>query len=531
MELRQALEVYKAKGKTQEWFECCLALKDRELMKEFQRAMAKDKEMVYFRKSCLALAKEDFDSFMLYTEWDRPIREQFWLPRRKKLRVICDALQDMEDDKLDELFLSMPPRTGKSTLINFFLLWVILRDSEKSNLYCSYTDGVVNAFYNGLIEMLSDKVTYKWQEVFPLSVAGTNSKNLTFNIERRKRYSSFTGRSLYGSLNGACDCSGYVIGDDLHSGIEEALNKDRLNTAWNRVDNNLLPRAKESAKRIWIGTRWSLIDAIGRRLDLLENDSKYKGVRYKVINIPALDENDESNFNYEFGVGFTTEYYQQRRASFERNNDMASWWAQYMGSPIERDGTVFLPDDLRYFNGVLPDVDPDRKFMAVDPAWGGGDFVAAPIIYQFGNDLYVVDVVYDNHDKTITQPLVANKAIKWNLQAMKVEATKQTASYAEGINNILQSKGHRLNMETNVKHFTGTGKQQRIFDKAPDIRENMIFLNEGLRSKEYSMFMQNLYSFQFDRKNQHDDAPDSLAMAIDMAFMSDNTAVIMKRNF
>ena len=114
-------------------------------------------------------------------------------------------------------------------------------------------------------------------------------------------------------------------------------------------------------------------------MELLQNDERFKTRRFAVINLSALDENDESQFNYDYGVGFSTEYYQQRRASFERNNDMASWAAQYMGEPIERDGALFTPDDFRYYNGELPtDVEPDRIFMAVDPAFGGGDFVASP---------------------------------------------------------------------------------------------------------------------------------------------------------
>ena len=70
-----------------------------------------------------------------------------------------------------------------------------------------------------------------------------------------------------------------------------------------------------------------------------------------------------------------------------------------MGEPIERDGALFTPDDFRYYNGELPtDVEPDRIFMAVDPAFGGGDFVASPVCYQYGEDIYVHDVVYDNRD-------------------------------------------------------------------------------------------------------------------------------------
>ena len=484
------------------------------------------------KRAYFITARDVFDDFMICLEWNRPVAQQYWLPRRKKLLFVAEALQALENNELDELFLSMPPRVGKTTLVLFFVLWIILRNSERSNLYCSYTDSVVTVFYKGLLEILNDPITYLWREIFPeCSVASTNAKDLLLNIDREKRYASFTGRSLYGTLNGACDCNGYEIADDLISGIEEAMNKDRLAGAWAKVENNYLPRGKETAKHLWIGTRWSLVDPQGMRVELLQNEPKFATVRWKQINVPALNENDESNFDYAFDVGFSTEAYQQRRASFERNNDMASWYAQYQGEPIERDGAVFCPEDMRFYNGVLPEADPDRIFMAVDPAWGGGDFVAAPVCYQYDHDIFVADVVYDNRDKKFTQPHIVDTAIKHNVQAIHVEATKMTAEYADGINDELKAQNKRVNVEKTTKHYTGNGKMQRIFDKAPDIREHMIFLEEGKRSKEYELFMQNVYSFSITGKNKHDDAPDSLAMAINMALFGGNEVKIVKRMF
>lgn len=484
------------------------------------------------KRSYLLTARDIFDDFMLYIEWNRPLAQQYWLPRRKKLKKVADALQELEDDELDELFLSMPPRIGKTTLILFFVLWIILRDSERSNLYCSYTQSVVDVFYNGLLEVLRDPITYGWKDVFPGSgIASTNAKDLLLNIDREKRYASFTGRSLYGTLNGACDCRGYEIADDLISGIEEAMNKDRLMSAWSKVENNYLPRGVgDKIKHLWIGTRWSLIDPQGMRMDLLKNEPKFASIRWKAINVPALNDKDESNFDYAFGVGFTTEQYQQRRASFERNNDIASWLAQYCGEPIERDGTVFSPEDLRFYNGVLPDATPDRVFIAVDPAWGGGDFCAGPVCFQFDQDLFVADVVYSDAEKNVTQPLIAEKAEKHGVQAISVEATKMTASYADGVEDELKNRGLRVNVQRSTSHYTGNGKEQRIFDRAPDIRTHMIFLAEGHRSREYELFMQNVYAFSITGRNKHDDAPDSLAMAINMAFFKVPMAEILDRS-
>lgn len=473
-------------------------------------------------------APKDFDSYMIYLEWNRKPKERFYLPRRKQLLRAVNAIQDLIDGRLDELFLSQPPRTGKTTLLLFLCSWIIGRDSEKSNLYSAYSDVITSAFYRGVMEIITDSTTYCWNEIFPNSkIASTNAKDETINIDRNKRYASLTCRSLYGTLNGACDCRGLLISDDLIGGIEEAMNKDRLISAWSKVENNLIPRAVgEDKKFLWCGTRWSVADPIGLRLDLIENDEKFRDWRYMVLNMPALDENDESNFHYSYGVGFTTDEYHRRRASFERNNDMASWLAQYMQEPIEREGTVFSPGDFRYYNGTLPDMLPDRVYMAVDPAWGGGDYVAAPVCYKYGNDIYVHDVVYSNADKSITQPLIASAIEKHAVQAVQIEADKSRASYAEGVESCLNERGLHVSVTTKNAAQTGAGKQQRIFDKAPDIRERMIFLSDGHRGKDYQLFMQNVYGFKIVGKNKNDDAPDSLCMAISMDLVSNARAKV-----
>lgn len=494
----------------------------------------KDEYFENYKLAMLISAPHRFDQFMQYLEIDRRPNERFYLPRRQVLLPMINSLQDLADGKIEELFLSMPPRVGKTTTAMMFMAWNMGRNTEGSNLYCSFSDTITTAFYNGMLEILTDDRTYNYRQIFPAAeIVRTDAKLETIDLERKKRYPSFTARSLYGTLNGAVDCNSVQLADDLIGGIEEALSKDRLVSAWAKVDNNYLPRAKMGAKRIWMGTRWSVYDPPGIRQEMLLNSQHFKNYKWRSINIPALNDRDESNFDYKYGVGFNTEYYRQRRASFERNNDLVSWACQFQGTPYEREGTVFAPDDLMYFNGTLPPSEPDKVFMAVDPAWGGGDFVAAPICYQYGEELYVVDVIYDSSDKSRTQPRVARAAEKWGVTRMYVEGTKTTSSFSDGINDIFKRDRYQCSIKTSLKNALGgtamgKNKEERIFAASSDIREHMIFLEEGKRSKEYQMFMQNVFSFKIMGKNKHDDAPDSLQMAITFAFPKDTPAISVR---
>lgn len=93
-----------------------------------------------YRRSLLFDAPYKFDSYLLYIEINRKPEERFYQPRRRILKQVVDNLQKLVDDELDELFISMPPRVGKTTILMFFVTWLIGRNSESSNLYSAYSD-------------------------------------------------------------------------------------------------------------------------------------------------------------------------------------------------------------------------------------------------------------------------------------------------------------------------------------------------------------------------------------------------------
>lgn len=495
----------------------------RKCMKKCDEGQIEDYYELYV-KSLRYAARDNFEQFLLYMEIDRPPEERFYQPRRKTLKPIVDALQRLEDGEMDELFISLPPRIGKTSILLFFLTWVAGKHPLSSNLYSAFSDTITKAFYNGLIEVMKDDITYHWSRAFDEEIVKLNAQYQTLDVQRKMRYPTITCRSIDGTLNGACDCSGYMLADDLCSGIEEALSKDRLATLWMKVSNNLLSRCKKGSKKIWCGTRWSINDPIGIRLSILET---YKNIRYEVVNVPAIDEKGESNFDYKYGVGFDTEAYTQIRASFERNDDIASWLAQYMGQPIEREGTLLAAKDLRYYNGVLPD-GYVSIFMACDPAWGGGDYVASPVCMQVDETVYVPGVVYTNEDKRKSIPKLADKIQKFNVPRIQIEATKMTESYADELSRELKSRNVKC-IVTTKPASTNKSKEQRIFDKAPEIRENFVFLAPEHRDKEYQMFMDNVHIFTINGNVKHDDAPDSLAMAADMAYHRSAQAATFRR--
>jgi predicted phage terminase large subunit-like protein len=461
-------------------------------------------ENFYFlnKKSLLFDAKDDFDAYLQYVEFDREPEKRFYLPRRKQILPIVQALQDLEDDLLDLLSISMPPGTGKTTLGIFFLTWIMGKYPMQPNLASAHSSMLTKSFYDGVLSILTDP-EYLWADVFPgLTIAQTNSKEETIDLEKKKRFKTLTCRSIDGSLTGATRCEKYLYADDLVSGIEEALSKDRLDNLWNKYTNDLKSRKKLECKEIHIATRWSVHDVIGRLEKRYENNP-----RARFLAFPALDENDESNFDYMYGLGFDTKYFWDMRESL----DDVSWRCLFMNEPIEREGLLFPEDEFNYYNGVLPEGGLVRKYAACDVAWGGGDSLSMPIAYEYEDgSVYIVDVVFNKGDKTVTRPIVVGKLKRHLPHQVMFEANNGGDEYCDKVNEELKKDNIRLHL-SHRKAPSNQSKLSRIIQAAPDIK-TYYFLDKKYRSKEYAAFMKELTSFVQTGKNKHDDAPDSLAM-------------------
>ena len=462
------------------------------------------------------------DSYCLYIEKNRPPKERFYEPRRRTLKKVVDKLQALEDDELDELFIHMPARVGKSQIITLGTCWHCGRDDEHSNLYVTYKEGLGGAFVDGVQEILTDPV-YCHSDVFPVKIARTDAKNHKIDLGRKKKYATLSGKGLESGLNGEYDAYGWIIIDDPLEGVQDVLNPDILHRKQIVFDNNVMTRKKEQCKAIFNGTIWSLHDLFMDRLEYLQNNPEASHIRFDVLKIPALDPvTDESNFDYDFGVGFSTKYYRALRAKFEENNDIAGWLAQCQQEPIERDGALFKSEDLNFYNGVLPNEQPLKVVAACDVALGGSDYLSMPVAYVYEDgSVYIHDVVYDNSEKKYTLPKVVTAIINNKATNVFFEANAGGEGYKDDVDRLLKEKGYKTNLVSKYAQQmalsnggssikTHQRKEQRIWDNAEDIR-SFYFLDLGYQSPDYRKFMTNVYSFTMTGKNKHDDSVDSLA--------------------
>ena len=347
---------------------------------------------IYWDYLLLEAQNHQVDSGLLYLEKNRIPKERFYEPRRNVFiqHNIISSLQDLMDDKLDIFALSVPPGCGKSTLEDFFLSLVGGWFPNDFNLSSAHSSILTRSLYDGVLEIINDPVEYTWHEIFPnVEIQGTNAKETTVNLERNGRFKTWTFRSIDGSLTGATRCNRFLTADDLVSGIEEALNKNRLDTLWTKVVNDLRSRRLEGCKEFYIATRWSVHDPIGKLQQLYAGNP-----RARFIAVPALDENGKSNFLFTVN-GFSEKYFNDAKESM----DEISYNCLYQQQPVEREGLLLPPDKLKRFffskddvpdgctdeYAILPKEEADAIWAVCDTEDKGTDFESLPIAYQYGD--------------------------------------------------------------------------------------------------------------------------------------------------
>ena len=463
---------------------------------------------LYYR-SLLFDAPYDFDAYCIYIEKNRDPDKKFYLPRRKQLRIVSKALQRLADRELELLAISLPPGVGKTTLALFYITWLAGRSPEKPILTGSHSNAFLRGAYDECLRIMEENGDYVWNEVFPdKRVVRTNAQDMMIDVgkDRRnaRRFSTLEFSSIGSGNAGKVRAENLLYCDDLISDLQQALSKERLDLLWAQYTTDLRQRKIGDAVELHIATRWSCHDVIGRLEQAYDGSDKAE-----FITVPALNENDESNFNYKISAGFTTEFYHKQREIM----DDASWKALYMNEPIEREGLLYFPGELRrYFE--LPDREPDAIISVCDTKDRGTDYCVMPIAYQYGTDFYIESFVCDNSNPDVVEARLVDRLLRHSVHMSRFESNSAGGKIAEKVQSEVKKRGGRTKITTK---YTTANKETRIIVSAGFAKDHFLFKDESVigDDKEYRKALNFLCSYTMSGKNKNDDVPDAISMLVD----------------
>lgn len=478
------------------------------------------------KRALLFDAPYDFDAHCMYIELNRDPEKRFYIPRRKQLYKVAQSLQKLADGDLDLLAISLPPGVGKTTLALFFLTWLGGRNPEKPILGGSHSNAFLRGAYDECLRILQPDGEYLWNDVFPyVQVVKTNAQDMMIDLgtDKRagKRFATLEFSSIGSGNAGKVRAENLLYCDDLVDGLESALSRERMDKLWSLYATDLRQRKIGQCRELHIATRWSVHDVIGR-LETTYSDSD----RAEFIVVPALNENDESNFDYGNHAGFTSAFYHEQREVM----DDASWRALYMNQPIEREGQLYNEDELRrYFS--LPEREPDAILAVCDTKDKGTDYLVMPIVYQYGNDFYLEDIVCSNGDEKLLEDLVSVAMKKHQVQMCQFESNSAGGKIADIVQEKLKSMGAKTRI---TKKWTTANKETKIIVNSPFVVDRILFKDNSVLKTEkmYRLALQMMCGYTMMGKNRHDDVVDAMAMlALYIQSLEGNKVKVVQRPF
>ena len=197
------------------------------------------------------------------------------------------------------------------------------------------------------------------------------------------------------------------------------------------------------------------------------------------------------------------------------DNGSKAFQTEYMNNPLDVESMVFNPETFTYWD----ERDPGRQFLhdsyniylSVDFALGKekGDYSAISVIAKekATGVAFVVDSFIERIKPEDFMRKIVEMTTRWQPDGVAAEAVAAQEFFVDQLKQALAESGYPAHRR--VKKIYSRGRKAlRIEAMAPDIENGKIQF-----SRKHSMLLE-----QFERYGaDHDDGPDSLSMALDIA--------------
>lgn len=474
-------------------------------------------------KSYAFAGRRSLEHFIDYMEWDRTSHNKVLANRREALKPFIYYLNKAKfDNTLKYVVASFPPSYGKSFVANYYTAWGLGIDKNATFIRMSYNDELVNKVSRQVQGIMNER---RYADVFLEYQASATkvldkSKSSDWNTRISDETTNFIARTRDAGITGNRAKTDILL-DDMTKGAEEStdvnLHKkmyDKWKTDWSsRFDGN-------NTKFIFTGTMWNpedILNMIYQEAEIYCGGIVKGALPYTYesadgtrafIKVPLLDKNDKSTCET---------VYSTKNALFLRNTtDEYLFSCVYQQDPIAPSGLEFAYDNIKTYER-LPNSVSDIAYAVLDPTRKGKDNISLPIFKRDNGseeeDLwYMVDCYYQRKAMTDAYDDIVDLCMKHNVRHLVIENNTDTS-----LKTVfeIKFKEKKYTIDLYEKYQT-INKERRIKDARGIILKQIVFKNKLLYGKngQYFDFMEAFTRYSFDYPNKYDDAPDSLALAV-----------------
>lgn len=274
---------------------------------------------------------------------------------------LARAVDDIEQGTSRRLVISMPPRSGKSTLTSLYLpTWLLARHPEWNVGMISHEDRFATLWGRQVRRLIEQHPELSVDLASDLGAASEWETTDGGGIISRSIGGSITGRGL-----------SVAILDDLLKDSASAHSKTVRDDVWDRWLSTIMPRMEPPYLVVVLGTRWHEDDHIGR---LLSDEHEGNPHLWENITFPALAESDDV-LGRETGEPLYTPLTDEtREQALERLGEIResvgsyAWAALYQQRPAPARGAIFDMDWWRYWTHDPDRATEDGSVVYLDPS-------------------------------------------------------------------------------------------------------------------------------------------------------------------
>lgn len=284
----------------------------------------------------------------------------------KHHKLICDALQQVENGDIPNLMLLFPPGSAKSTYADVvFIPWFMARKPRRHVILASYASNIAAKQGRRARQLITSASFGKLMDV------GLDPSKSAADEWMLTNGSEYMAGGILSGLTGNRAFLGVL--DDPIRGREAAESQVIRDKTWDAYVDDFCSRLVPGAPQVMILTRWHQDDPAGRILpEDWDGESGWfegrDGRRWYVLCCPAIADRADDPLDRKIGETLWPEWFSNAHwEPFKKNH--RTWSSLYQQKPTPEDGTFFKREWFHRFDHRPAHL---NTYMTSDHAPAGG---------------------------------------------------------------------------------------------------------------------------------------------------------------